>query len=241
MAPTLENCFTDPGFFKASKYDWSPKLTKSVSDWSPKRNPHPTARARVLGQTSARAAPAGGPPPPVCAAMLVLSLRAALIKKLLLAHRLAPPEDLVDMVMGYAAPRVELLRAAFDDFLAEFMDAPDIITESLCCCVRRTKEYPHDRFVIRINDKDSQAVYNHPYRYFLAANRSLTWFRDVIEGHETLFKRSKRNNSTLKTYLRVPREPNCPKRCYCCTLIHMENVNSFYWAKKLRCSLLKNW
>ena len=73
--------------------------------------------------------------------MLVLSLRTALIKKMLLAHPAAPPEDLVDMVMAYAAPRVDLLRAAFDDFLAEFMDAPNIITESLCCCVRRTKEF----------------------------------------------------------------------------------------------------
>ena len=160
-------------------------------------------------------------------AMLVLSLRTALIKKLLLEHRLEPPEDLVDMVMAYAAPRVELLRAAFDDFLAEFMDAPDI-TESAFCCVRRKTEYTHERFVIRINDQDSEAVYNHPYRYFLSANRTLTWFRDVIEGHETLFKRSKRNNSTLKTYLRVPREPNCPKRCYCCTLLHNDALACFF-------------
>ena len=84
------------------------------------------------------------------------------------------------------------------------------------CCGWRLKKL-HERILIRINDQDSVAVLIHPYKYFLAANRSLGWFGDIVDGIDVL------SNSTLKIYLRNRRQRDCPRRCNCCCLLHMSD------------------
>ena len=157
---------------------------------------------------------------------------------LLRAHASEPPTEIVDRIMMYAAPNVETLRRAFDAYLTDFMEvsAAEKHLSSRSCCgwLGRPKKL-HERVLIRINDTDSVAVLNHPYKYFLAANRSLGWFGDIVDGIDVL------SNSTLKIYLRNRRQRDCPRRCNCCCILHIENVNNLFWSKKLRRDLLAAW
>ena len=155
---------------------------------------------------------------------------------LLRAHAAQLPTEIVDRIVLYAAPNVETLRRSFDAYLAEFMETDNHLSHTPCCnwLGRQTKKL-HERLLIRINDQDSVAVYNHPYKYFLSAHRSLQWFNDVIDGNDVLSK------STLKIYLKNPRHSGCPRQCSCCLLLHIDNVDSPFWSKKLRDDLLSAW
>ena len=176
---------------------------------------------------------------------MVFSARIALVKTALLNHKAAPPLEVVELILEFSRPRVDMLRQAFDNYLSEFLDTSFASpTTSYCCGFyrRRVELKPNERICMRVNDQSSTLMLGNvdSYKHFLAANRSLKWFIDVMDGHDVLTKRRALNDSTLKIYLAKAREKSCPRRCYCCMLLNLDCVDpSFFWTNKLRQDLLR--
>ena len=65
---------------------------------------------------------------------MVFSARAALVKTALLNHKAAPPLEVVELILEFSRPRVDMLRQAFDNYLSEFLDTSFARPTTSYCC-----------------------------------------------------------------------------------------------------------